>query len=133
MQRRRTAELRQRVIGDHDIPVPAAQGRLQLVAIAAATVDLFDPGASALTRRFYGDRRVNQCMIRAGFKRWYEAGFPRGSEGLPPKSYFNRGRDEWVRISHDEATKIAAAALKNTIPSISTSGELRPSNFGQSW
>jgi mono/diheme cytochrome c family protein len=31
----------------------------------------------ALTRRFYGDRRVNQCMVRAGFKRWYEAGFPR--------------------------------------------------------
>ena len=39
----------------------------------------------ALTRRFYGDRRVNQCMVRAGFKRWYEAGFPRGSDGLPPR------------------------------------------------
>ncbi|MBM3776393.1 MAG: molybdopterin oxidoreductase, partial [Acidobacteria bacterium] len=38
----------------------------------------------ALTRRFYGDRRVNGCMVRAGFKRWAEEGFPRGSDGRPP-------------------------------------------------
>jgi nitrate reductase / nitrite oxidoreductase, alpha subunit len=67
----------------------------------------------ALTRRFYGDRRVNQCMVRAGFKRWYEAGFPRGEDGLPPRDYFQRARDEWVRLSHDETAKIVAAALKN--------------------
>ncbi|HNH24236.1 MAG TPA: wax ester/triacylglycerol synthase family O-acyltransferase, partial [Accumulibacter sp.] len=67
----------------------------------------------ALTRRFYGDRRVNQCMVRAGFKRWYEAGFPRESDGKPPVEYFQRARDEWVRMSHDEAAKIVAAALKN--------------------
>jgi nitrate reductase alpha subunit len=67
----------------------------------------------ALTRRFYGDRRVNQCMVRAGFKRWYDAGFPRGRGGMPPKEYFQRGRDEWLRLSHDEAAKIVAAALKN--------------------
>ncbi len=67
----------------------------------------------ALTRRFYGDRRVNQCMIRVGFKRWYEDGFPRESDGLPPRKYFQRGRDGWVRISHEEAARIAAAALKN--------------------
>ncbi|HEY3324932.1 MAG TPA: molybdopterin-dependent oxidoreductase [Planctomycetota bacterium] len=67
----------------------------------------------ALTRRFYGDRRVNQCMVRAGFKKWYEAKFPREANGLPPKEYFNRARDEWVRIPHDEAATIVAAALKN--------------------
>jgi nitrate reductase / nitrite oxidoreductase, alpha subunit len=67
----------------------------------------------ALTRRFYGDRRVNGCMVRAGFKRWYEAGFPRGADGLPPREYFQRGRDEWLRVSHDEAATISAAALKN--------------------
>jgi nitrate reductase alpha subunit len=67
----------------------------------------------ALTRRFYGDRRVNQCMVRAGFKQWYEAGFPRERDGLPPSRYFQRGRDEWVRLSHDEAAQIVAAALKN--------------------
>ena len=67
----------------------------------------------ALTRRFYGDRRVSGCMIRKGFKEWHDAGFPRESSGLPPRKYYNRGRDEWQRITHDEGAKIAAAVLKN--------------------
>ena len=67
----------------------------------------------ALTRRFYGDRLVMGCMIRKGFKEWHDAGFPRERDGLPPKQYFNRGRDEWQRISHDQAATIAAAVLKN--------------------
>ncbi len=67
----------------------------------------------ALTRRFYGDRRVNGTMVRAGFKKWYEDGFPRGNDGKPSETYFNRGRDEWVRMSHDEAAVIVAAVLKN--------------------
>lgn len=67
----------------------------------------------ALTRRFYGDRRVNGCMVRAGFKKWYEAGFPREADGLPKREYFQRGRDEWVRVTHDEGATIAAAVLKN--------------------
>jgi nitrate reductase / nitrite oxidoreductase, alpha subunit len=67
----------------------------------------------ALTRRFYGDRRISQCMVRAGFKRWVEAGFPRERDGLPPREYFNRARDEWARVSHEEGARIVAAALKN--------------------
>jgi nitrate reductase alpha subunit len=67
----------------------------------------------ALTRRFYGDRRVNQTMVRAGFKRWYDDGFPRGSDGQPDESYFNRGRDEWIRLPHSDAAAIVAATLKN--------------------
>ncbi|OHB85277.1 MAG: molybdopterin oxidoreductase [Planctomycetes bacterium RBG_16_64_12] len=67
----------------------------------------------ALTRRFYGDRRVNQCMVRAGFKRWVEEGFPRGEDGSPPKEYFQRARDEWIRLPHDEAATIVASALVN--------------------
>jgi len=67
----------------------------------------------ALTRRFYGDRRISQAMVRAGFKRWCEEGFPRGKDGLPPARYFQRGRDEWVRLSHQEAARLAAAALRN--------------------
>ncbi|MBL8138837.1 MAG: molybdopterin-dependent oxidoreductase [Acidobacteria bacterium] len=67
----------------------------------------------ALTRRFYGDRRVNQTMVRAGFKRWVEAGFPRGEDGRAPAEYFQRARDEWVRLPHDEAATIVAKALKN--------------------
>ena len=47
----------------------------------------------ALTRRFYGDRRVNQCMVRAGFKRWHDAGFPREADGRPPTEFFQRARD----------------------------------------
>ena len=67
----------------------------------------------ALTRRFYGDRRINQCVVRVGFKRWYDEGFPRGEDGRPPSEYFERARDEWVRVSHDEAASIVAASLKN--------------------
>lgn len=67
----------------------------------------------ALTRRFYGDRRVNQTMVRVGFKRWYDDGFPRGSDGRPDPSYFQRARDEWIRMPHAEAATIVAAALKN--------------------
>ena len=51
-------------------------------------------------------------MVRAGYKKWYEAGFPRGADGRPPEEYFQRARDEWVRMSHDEAAVIVAAALK---------------------
>ncbi|MGC8793077.1 MAG: molybdopterin-dependent oxidoreductase, partial [Bryobacteraceae bacterium] len=67
----------------------------------------------ALTRRFYGDRRINQAMVRAGFKRWCEEGFPREKDGLPPRKYFQRGRDEWVRVPHQEAARMVAAALHN--------------------
>jgi nitrate reductase alpha subunit len=67
----------------------------------------------ALTRRFYGDRRVSHCMVRAGFKKWVDAGFPRGKDGRPPAELFQRARDTWVRMSHGEAAAIVAAALKN--------------------
>jgi len=67
----------------------------------------------ALTRRFYGDRRVRHPLVRAGFKRWIEAGFPRGADGVPPREYFNRARDEWVRVTHDEAADCVAKALVN--------------------
>ena len=81
------------------------------------TTHRWDPRACqkglALTRRFYGDRRVNQCMVRAGFKRWHDAGFPRQPNGSPPPEFFQRARDEWVRVTHDHAAAIAAAALVN--------------------
>ncbi|MFN0152515.1 MAG: molybdopterin-dependent oxidoreductase [bacterium] len=67
----------------------------------------------ALTRRFYGDRRVRHPMVRAGFKRWVEEGFPRGADGKPPVEYFNRARDEWARVTHEEAADIVARALLN--------------------
>lgn len=67
----------------------------------------------ALTRRFYGDRRINQAMVREGWKKWVEDGFPRERSGLPPAKYFQRATDPWVRVSHDQAATMVAAALKN--------------------
>ena len=67
----------------------------------------------ALTRRFYGDRRLRHPMMRAGFRKWIEEGFPRGADGRPPERYFQRGRDEWVRVTHEEAASAVAAALEN--------------------
>ena len=67
----------------------------------------------ALTRRFYGDRRLRHCMVRAGYKKWVDAGFPRGEDGRPPAEYFQRARDEWVRVTHEDAAAIVAAVLQN--------------------
>ena len=42
----------------------------------------------ALTRRFYGDRRLRYPMVRKGFKAWVDKGFPREKDGRPPKRLF---------------------------------------------
>ncbi|GMV39866.1 MAG: hypothetical protein AMXMBFR64_15820 [Myxococcales bacterium] len=66
----------------------------------------------ALTRRFYGDRRVRYPMIRKGWKDWADAGFPRDPKtGVAPPEYFRRGADTWVRATWDEASSYAAKAL----------------------
>lgn len=66
----------------------------------------------ALVRRIYGDRRVKAPMIRAGFKAWADAGFPRdAATGRPDPKYFQRGKDAWIRASWDDAFSYAARAL----------------------
>jgi nitrate reductase alpha subunit len=88
----------------------------------------------ALTRRFYGDRRISQTMVRVGFKRWVEAGFPRDRDGRPPQEYFQRGRDEWVRLPHEEAASIVARALVNIAATYSGEegqGRLRAQQYDQ--
>ncbi|HSC26332.1 MAG TPA: molybdopterin-dependent oxidoreductase, partial [Vicinamibacterales bacterium] len=55
----------------------------------------------------------SHCQVRAGFKRWHDDGYPRGADGRPPAEYFQRGRDEWLRVSHDEAASLVAATLTN--------------------
>ncbi len=67
----------------------------------------------ALTRRFYGDRRLRHCMVRTGWKKWIDEGFPRGADGKPDKKYFNRARDTWVRLTHEEAAAYVAKAISN--------------------
>ncbi|MBM4421726.1 MAG: molybdopterin oxidoreductase, partial [Chloroflexi bacterium] len=64
-----------------------------------------------LSRRFYSERRVKAPMIRAGFKKWADDGFPRKEDGTPTMDTTLRGTDDWVRISWDEATRIAAATI----------------------
>jgi nitrate reductase alpha subunit len=66
----------------------------------------------ALVRRFYGDRRCKRPMVRQGFKRWADEGFPRHPEtGLVDGSYLKRGEDPWVPVSWNEAFRLTAAAL----------------------
>jgi nitrate reductase alpha subunit len=66
----------------------------------------------ALTRRFYGDRRVKSPMLRKGFKAWVDAGFPRDpTTGLPPREMFQRGTDGWLRVTWDEAAEAVAKTL----------------------
>lgn len=67
----------------------------------------------ALVRRIYGDRRVKAPMIRAGWKKWVDAGFPRDASGKPDPAYFQRGKDAWTRLSWDDAFSYAARALDN--------------------
>jgi nitrate reductase alpha subunit len=67
----------------------------------------------ALIRRIQGPRRVKYPMVREGFKKWVDAGFPRETNGKPPEKYLQRGRESFVRVSWDEAFDIAARVLKN--------------------
>ncbi|MEM4311958.1 MAG: molybdopterin-dependent oxidoreductase [Nitrososphaerales archaeon] len=74
-------------------------------------------------RRFYSDRRIKGAFVRKGFKKWVENGFPRDSDtGLPLREYFeNRGREEFVKVSWDEAFTIVAKALLDIVKNYSGS------------
>ncbi len=67
----------------------------------------------ALIRRIQGPRRVKYPMVREGFKKWVDAGYPRGADGKPDLKYLQRGKEPFVRVSWDEAFEIAAKTYKN--------------------
>ena len=67
----------------------------------------------ALNRRVYGPRRVKYPMIRAGFKKWIEDGFPRETDGKMPSAYLQRGKENFVRVSWDELFHYSAKAMIN--------------------
>lgn len=67
----------------------------------------------ALTRRFYGDRRVRYPMVRKGWKTWVDKGCPRDADGRPPAEYFKRGWDGWEKVSWKDASAMVAKALDN--------------------
>lgn len=67
----------------------------------------------AMVRRIYGPRRVKFPVVRAGFKEWVEAGFPRGADGKPDKKFFNRGKEVFIKVSFETACDIVAKTLIN--------------------
>lgn len=67
----------------------------------------------ALIRRIQGPRRIKYPMLRDGFKKWVDAGFPRQGNGKPPAEYLKRGQEPFVRVTWDEAFDVAARTLKN--------------------
>ena len=62
----------------------------------------WEPGICAirgwfLNRRVYGPRRVKYPMVREGFKKWVEAGFPRGVDGKPAAEYLSAVKGEFYQ------------------------------------
>jgi nitrate reductase alpha subunit len=65
-------------------------------------------------RRVYGPYRAKYPMIRKGWKQWADDGFPSlsGSPELRRKyKHDDRGNDEFIRLSWDEATTYVAKGL----------------------
>jgi len=67
----------------------------------------------ALIRRIYGPRRVKYPMVREGFKKWLDAGFPRDEAGRIPQEYLYRGKESFVKVTFEEASEIVAKAMVN--------------------
>jgi nitrate reductase alpha subunit len=68
----------------------------------------------AYIRRAYSDRRIKGCYVRAGFKRWVDAGFPREADGQPPLEYRSgRGKEDFVKMTHEDAAALVAATYVN--------------------
>ncbi|MFN7972612.1 MAG: molybdopterin-dependent oxidoreductase [Acidobacteriota bacterium] len=60
-------------------------------------------------RRVYGPYRLKGPIVRQGWKSWADAGFPELSPALKSKYKFDdRGNDEWVKVSWDQALDYAA-------------------------
>lgn len=63
-------------------------------------------------RRVYGPSRLKYPLVRKGWKRWADDGFPALDAALRTKYGFDaRGSDELVRASWDEATRLLARAF----------------------
>ncbi len=68
----------------------------------------------AYVRRAYSDRRVKGCYVRKGFKQWADDGFPREPDGQPSLHYRqDRGKEDFVKVSHEEAAQLVASAYIN--------------------
>ena len=60
-------------------------------------------------RRVYGPYRLKYPMVRRGWLRWAQDGFPRLTTDLREKyGFHSRGKDTFTRVSWDEVFKLAA-------------------------
>lgn len=67
----------------------------------------------ALQRRVYGPYRLDGPLVRAGWKRWADDGFPSLSDDPKRRDHYkfnSRGTDTFVRVSFDEAQRLMAKA-----------------------
>lgn len=65
-------------------------------------------------RRVYGPYRAKYPMLRKGWKRWADDGFPALSDNPGLRTHYkfdDRGNDEFIRLSWDEATQYVAQGL----------------------
>lgn len=67
----------------------------------------------AMIRKVYGPRRVKGPVVREGWKKWADAGFPRMADGKVDPVYLQRGKEPFVKVTWDEAFRYAAQSLHN--------------------
>lgn len=66
-----------------------------------------------MVRKIYGPRRVKYPMVREGFKKWIDDGFPRDEDGRMPEKYLKRGKESFLRVTFEEACEIVARSMEN--------------------
>ncbi len=67
----------------------------------------------AMLRKVQGPRRVKYPSVREGYYNWYKAGLPRDENGRVPAQYLNRGKEAFIKVSHEEANEIVANTMLN--------------------
>lgn len=67
----------------------------------------------SLIRRIYGSRRIKYPMVRSGFKKWIDAGFPRDENGRVQQEYLARGKESFIKVTFEEACELVAKAIVN--------------------
>ncbi len=73
------------------------------------------PKGFTFQRRVYGPYRAKGPVIRKGWKQWADDGFPSLSDRPELRSTYrfdDRGNDEFVRVSWDEAARYCALGLR---------------------
>jgi nitrate reductase alpha subunit len=65
----------------------------------------------ALARRFYGDRRIKEPLVRQGMLDWLQAGKPRGTDGAIDPKYLKRGHDSFVPVTWEKAFEATAETM----------------------